>query len=118
MNRLLLSAASCLMVAGAVSLPAGVIYDGGTGGTSYGATQYVCPGAPGPCTPPGPQFGIVNNFTGRNDILTCRAVAIRLRTRSLGTMLPARVWSMLLIRLAGPAVSARWMGRHSVRVSR
>lgn len=58
----------CAAMAG--SLSAGVIYNGGTGGTSFGATQYVCPGAPGPCTPPGPVFSIVNNFTGANDILT------------------------------------------------
>jgi hypothetical protein len=39
-----------------------------------GATQYVCPGAFGPCTPPGPQLGIVNNSTGTNDILTSPGV--------------------------------------------
>jgi len=47
---------------------AGVIYDGGAGTTVYGATNYLCPGAPGPCTA-GPQY-IPNNLTGNNDILS------------------------------------------------
>src|SRR6266700_1422655 len=68
LNKSLLYAAAVLL-AGVGSASAGVIYTGGTGGTSYGATQYNCPGG-NPCTPAGPQFGIVNNFTGTNDILT------------------------------------------------
>jgi len=65
-----LLAAAAVVLASATSLSAGVFYLGGTGGTSFGATNYTCPGFPGPCTGGGPQFGIVNNFTGNNDILT------------------------------------------------
>ncbi len=61
-----LSGAAFFVIAGASH--AGVIYDGGIGATVYGATNYTCPGAPGPCTV-GPQY-IANNVTGRNDILS------------------------------------------------
>ena len=68
MNKTFLSAAAAVLMAGVTSASAGIIWNGGTGGTSYGATQYVCPGAPGPCS--GARQYIGNNFTGDVDILS------------------------------------------------
>jgi hypothetical protein len=66
LKKAFLTSAALLIAAGVSH--AGLIYDGGAGTTVYGATNYVCPGAPGPCTA-GPQF-ISNNITGDNDILS------------------------------------------------
>ena len=68
MNKINLSAAAAVLLAGVTSASAGIIWNGGTGGTSYGATRYVCPGAPGPCS--GARQYIGNNFTGDVDILS------------------------------------------------
>jgi hypothetical protein len=61
-NRAFVAGAFLLMVSGISQ--AGVIYDGGSGTTVYGATGYTCT----PCAV-GPQY-ILNNLTGNIDILT------------------------------------------------
>ena len=68
MNKTFFLASAAALLAGVSTASAGIIWNGGTGGTSYGATQYNCPGAPGPCS--GGRQYISNNFTGDFDILS------------------------------------------------
>ena len=67
MKHAFLCGAAVALLAGVSTAPASILRTGGTGGTSWGATQYVCLGG-NPCTPPGARFGIRNNLPGANPV--------------------------------------------------